>query len=80
MGVDERRSCFAQLGFSDRPRRGRLRERSTPTMIAEPLTCLVRPVRSFAAMINQRTFPSKSHGGLRVVPNIMIIGRQLSGP
>lgn len=24
VGVDERQSCFAQLGFSDRPRRGRL--------------------------------------------------------
>ena len=54
IGADERQSCFAQLGFSDRPRRGRLAsaERSTPTMIAEPLTCLVRRVRSFAAMIN----------------------------
>ena len=55
-------------------------EPSTPTMITERVRCLVRSARSFAAMINPRDDSLQFHSGLRVVPNIMIIGRQLSGP
>ena len=50
-----------------------------PTMITERVACLVCSTRQFAAMINLRDVFFQFHGGLPVVPNIMIIGRQFSG-
>jgi hypothetical protein len=48
-------------------------------MITERVTCLVRSALIRSDDQPARRFPPV-HGGLRVVPNIMIIGRQLSGP
>jgi hypothetical protein len=71
--------CAAWLLGPPTPRPPQPPQPSTPTMITERVTCLVRSERSFASMINLREVSLQFHGGLTVVPNIMIIGWQLSG-